>query len=74
VTGASYNIDPRLIAAIPVGEHGTATNNPFGLGGNGSGTFTSLTDAINAVGSFLNKAIYSWNETTVSALWSGMDT
>jgi hypothetical protein len=71
VVGASDDIDPRFIAAIAVGENGQAKNNPFGLGGNGSSSFPSLTAAISAVGNFLNKAIYQWKESTISALWSG---
>jgi RHS repeat-associated protein len=68
---ASDNIDPRLFAAIAVSENGSATNNPFGLGPNGSNTYSSMTAAISALGQALDKYIYRWSETSVSALWSG---
>jgi RHS repeat-associated protein len=71
VVGASDNIDPRLIAAIAVAENGQATNNPYALGPNGRNTYTSITAATNAVGKQLDKYIYTWNETSVAALWSG---
>jgi hypothetical protein len=70
-TGASYNIDPRLIAAMARGENGQAKNNPFGLGRNGSASFSSLGAALAFLGQTLDKYIYTWNETTVSQLWSG---
>jgi RHS repeat-associated protein len=69
--GASDNIDPRLFAAIAVGENGQYKNNPFGLGRNGSGTYASLDGAIAALGVTLEKYIFTWHETTVSQLWSG---
>jgi len=69
--GASYDIDPRLLAAIVAGENGQATNNPFGLGGNGSAKFSSIDAAIGAAAKFLNKLDYQYGETTVSAMWSG---
>jgi len=69
--GVFDDIDPRLFAAIAVGENGTGTNNPFGLGGNGSGTFTSIGAAISQLGRTLGKYINTWHETTVAMLWSG---
>ncbi len=69
--GQQDNIDPTLIAAIAIAENGTAQNNPFAVGPNGTAKFGSLTDAITAVGAQLKKQIYKWGETTVSALWSG---
>ena len=65
------NIDPTLIAAIAIAENGQKTNNPFALGPNGSNTYATLSAAISAVGSQLDKYIYTWSESTVSALWSG---
>ena len=69
--GESDDIDPRLFAAMAVGENGRAPNNPFGLGPNGSTPFATLSAAISAVGNTLDRYIYQWNETSVSALWSG---
>ena len=69
--GASYNIDPRLIAAMAFAENGQAKNNPFGLGPNGSSSFSALGSALASLGSTLDRYIYSWHETTVSQLWSG---
>ena len=69
--GQNDKIDPTLIAAIAIAENGQATNNPFALGPNGSSTYPNLDAAIKAVGSTLDKYIYTWNESTVSALWSG---
>ena len=69
--GASDNLDPRLFAAIAVGENGSARNNPYALGRNGSSTFGSITDATARLGSTLDKYVYQWKETSVSALWSG---
>ena len=71
MVGVYDNIDPRLFAAIAAGENGTATNNPFGLGGNGSARFSSIDTAIQKAGSFLDWLIYTMNEQTVSQLWSG---
>jgi hypothetical protein len=69
--GQADDIDPTLLAALAIAENGQATNNPFSLGPNGRNTYPSLTAAINAVGATLDKYIYTWNESTVSALWSG---
>lgn len=69
--GTSDNIDPRLFAAIAVAENGKAKNNPFGLGPNGSTPYSSITAAIAALGKTLDKYIFTWNETTVGALYSG---
>ncbi len=69
--GQQDNIDPTLFAAIAIAENGTATNNPFALGPNGRSTFTDLEAAIDKVGSQLKKYIYTWNEDSVSQLWSG---
>jgi hypothetical protein len=71
MVGVYDDIDPRLIAAIAVGENGTAKNNPFGLGGNGSARFSSIDAAIQKVGAFLNKLDYRYGETTVAAMWNG---
>jgi RHS repeat-associated protein len=65
------NIDPTLVAAIAIAENGQKENNPFALGPDGSNTYPGLDAAINAVGSTLHKYIYTYNESTVSALWSG---
>jgi RHS repeat-associated protein len=65
------NLDPTLIAAIAIAENGQKMNNPFALGPNGSNTYGTLDAAIAAAGSTLDKYIYTWNETTVSSLWSG---
>jgi RHS repeat-associated protein len=70
-TGASFDIDPRLIAAMAFGENGQAANNPFGLGPNGSAAFSTIGAALASLGNTLDKYIYTWNETTVSELWSG---
>ena len=73
-TGQSDNVDPRLMASILTLEsgHGTTfggTNNPFGLGpGNSYGTPQT---AVGAEGSTLQKFIYTYHETSVSALYSG---
>jgi hypothetical protein len=64
-------IDPTLIAAMAIAENGQYKNNPFGLGPNGSNTYTTLNAAVSAVGANLDKYIYTWNESTVSMLWSG---
>jgi RHS repeat-associated protein len=69
--GQADDIDPTLLAAMAIAENGQATNNPFSLGTNGRNTYPSLSAAINAVGATLQKYIYTWNESTVSALWSG---
>jgi hypothetical protein len=69
--GASYNIDPRLVAAMAVAENGQALNNPFGLGPNGSTPFNSLGAALAQLGTTLDKYIYQWKEVTVTQLWSG---
>jgi hypothetical protein len=69
--GQQDNIDPTLLAAIAIAENGQARNNPFALGPNGSSTYPTLSAAIGAAGSTLDKYIYTWNESTVSALWSG---
>jgi RHS repeat-associated protein len=69
--GASDDLDPRLFVAIALGENGSATNNPFALGPNGSNTYASLGNAIAALGSALYKYVNTWNETTVAQLWSG---
>ena len=69
--GASYDIDPRLFAAMAIAENGQATNNPFGLGPNGSSKFGSMGQALAQLGRTLDKYIYTWHETTVSILWSG---
>ena len=69
--GESYDMDPRLFAAMAIAENGQYQNNPFGLGPNGSKTFASLGDAIAYLGRTLDRYINQWKETTVSALWSG---
>jgi RHS repeat-associated protein len=71
IVGASDNIDPRLFAAIAVAENGSAVNNPFAIGPNGSTKFPSIPAALTALGKTLDKYLYTWNETTVSQLWSG---
>jgi RHS repeat-associated protein len=69
--GQADDIDPTLLAAMAIAENGQAMNNPFSLGPNGRNTYPSLTAAINAVGTVLQKYIYTRNESSVSALWSG---
>src|ERR1035437_2604266 len=59
-------IDPTLIAALAIAENGQKMNNPFALGPNGSSTYPTLNAAVTAVGSTLDKYIYTWNETSVS--------
>jgi RHS repeat-associated protein len=71
LVGQKDNVDPTLIAAIGIAENGQAKNNPFALGPNGSSTYPTLNAAVSAVGATLDKYIYTWNESTVSALWSG---
>jgi len=70
-TGAHYDIDPRLFAAIAVAENGQYQNNPFALGPNGSATFASIAQAIQRLGSVLDTYIYRWRESTVDRLWDG---
>jgi RHS repeat-associated protein len=69
--GASYDLDPRLFAAIGTAENGQYTNNPFGVGPNGSSTFSSIYAAIASLGKALSKYVYTWNEQSVSTLYNG---
>jgi RHS repeat-associated protein len=69
--GASDNIDPRFFAAIAAAENGQYQNNPYGLGPNGSATFSSIGDATASLGAALQWYFNTWNETTVAELWSG---
>jgi hypothetical protein len=71
--GDSVDIDPRLFASIATLESGHGTsfsgNNPFGLGPGAS--YSSPLAAIQALGSTLKKFVYTYQETSVSALYSG---
>jgi RHS repeat-associated protein len=72
--GKAAGVDPRLMASIATLEsgHGTTfggTNNPFGLGPGNS--YGSPQAAVGAEGSTLHKFIYTYGETSVSALYSG---
>ena len=73
--GIQVGVDPRPFASIATVEsaHGNTffNNNPFGLGQKGSKQYESPQDAIGAEGSTLKRFIYSWGETSVSALYSG---
>jgi RHS repeat-associated protein len=77
--GKSRNVDPRLMAAIPVwesgrGKHFSGRNNPFGLRAK-SGRFASFAlqfDAIQEEGHTLYTHIYPWHQTTVSRLFDGV--
>ena len=71
MVGQLDDIDPRLFAAIAIGENGSARNNPFGTGPNGSAAYGSLMSGIEATGSILDKYIYGWDEDSVSKLYSG---
>jgi RHS repeat-associated protein len=72
--GAAAGIDPRLIASIMTlesghGTHFNGTNDPFGLGPGNS--YGSPQAALGAEGSTLALHIYTFGQTTVSALYSG---
>ena len=49
--GQTDKVDPTLIAALAIAENGSAQNNPFALGPNGTSTITTLDQAISKVGS-----------------------